>query len=172
MESVLVAFQANPEEKKLVAYAAPKNKAGLTESQLRSYLKNSLPEYMIPSNFIFVDELPLSPNGKVDRKRLPPPEFRTSRSGAKFAEPRNPVEEKLATIWQEVLNRDQISIHDNFFILGGHSLNATQVVSRIHDTFSIDLPLVSIFDAESLASLATMIDEELRSNSTDTQRIQ
>ncbi len=164
-ESVLVAIQVKPEEKNLVAYAAPKNKVGLSASQLRSYLRGFLPEYMIPSSFVFIDELPLSPNGKVDRKRLPSPDFMTSGSEADFVAPRNLVEEKLATIWKEVLNRDQVGINDNFFALGGHSLNATQVISRIYDAFNLNIPLVSIFDAESLSSLATMIDEKRKSES-------
>ncbi|MEJ2177682.1 MAG: amino acid adenylation domain-containing protein, partial [Gammaproteobacteria bacterium] len=171
-ESVAVAIQVKPEEKSLVAYVIPKITANLNASGLRQYLKKSLPEYMIPSNFVFIDEFPLSPNGKVDRKWLPCPDISTSTNGSEFVAPRNLVEQKLATIWQEVLNRDEISIHDNFFTLGGHSLNAKQVISRVHDQFIIELPLVSIFDAESLASLATMINEETGSNPTDANRFQ
>ena len=102
-----------------------------TTNELRSFLKQKLPEYMVPSAFVFLDTLPLTPNGKVDRKALPAPDQNRPEAEESYVAPRTPVEELLAEIWAEVLKLDKVGVHDNFFELGGHSLLATQVISRV-----------------------------------------
>ncbi|MEH1970760.1 amino acid adenylation domain-containing protein [Nostoc sp.] len=132
---------------------------------LRRFLKEKLPDYMVPSSFVMLNALPLTPNGKVDRRSLPAPD-RTGRNLEQdFVSPRTTVEEVLAKIWVEVLRLEQISVHDNFFEIGGHSLLATQVISRIRDTYQLNLPLRRLFDAPTVASLAESIETELKQNS-------
>ena len=125
--------------------------------QLRNYLQDKLPEYMIPSAFMLLNELPLSANGKVNRRALPRPE-QVSRS-ASFVGPRTPEEELIVAIWSQVLGLEKIDVHDNFFDLGGHSLRATQVISRIRELFHVELPLLRIFSSPTVASLAASIAE-------------
>src|SRR5712671_1935635 len=112
---------------------------------------------MLPSAFVLLDALPLSPNGKVDRKALPPPDFK-GESEKPFVAPHTLTEEKLGGIWREVLGVGRIGVHDNFFELGGHSLTATQVISRIFSVFQIEVPLHDLFDSPTIAGLAERID--------------
>lgn len=131
---------------------------------LRKFLKEKLPDYMVPSSFVMLNALPLTSNGKVDRRSLPAPD-RTGRNLEQdFVSPRTTVEEVLAKIWVEVLRLEQISVHDNFFEIGGHSLLATQIISRVRDTYQLDLPLRRLFDAPTVASLAEIIDAQLQQN--------
>src|SRR5262249_29025412 len=99
---------------------------------LRGFLKEKLPHYMVPSDFVIIDSLPITPSGKVNRRALPAPDFVSSGAEEGYAAPRTPTEKALANIWAKILGLDQVGVHDNFFELGGHSLKATQVVSRIH----------------------------------------
>ena len=126
-------------------------------SELRSFLKSKLPEYMVPSAFVMLDALPLTPNGKVDRRALPVPDQRYPELERNFVAPSTPVEEELAQIWSKVLSVEQVGIHDNFFDLGGHSLLATQVISLVRQAFHLDLPLLSLFEAPTVAGLAAML---------------
>ena len=119
----------------------------------------NLPEYMVPAAFMFLDSLPLTPNGKLDRKALPAPDQTRPELEETFVAPRTPVEETLASIWAGVLKLDQVGIHDNFFELGGHSLLAIQLISRIRDTFKLDLPLRSLFEAPTIDGLAQRVHE-------------
>ncbi|MCP4658654.1 MAG: AMP-binding protein, partial [bacterium] len=140
----------------LVAYAVRREEAqAVGAGTLRAWLGESLPAYMVPSAFVMLDTLPLNPNGKVDRAALPAPE-RTGAEGS-LAAPSDPVEELLAGIWEAVLDRDRVGIRDNFFELGGHSLMATQVVSRIREAFGVELPLQRLFEAPTVAELATIV---------------
>jgi len=134
--------------------------------QLRSYLEQRLPEYMVPTSFVTLETLPLTPNGKVDRRALPLPDWNPV-AGAQVA-PRSPVEETLVKIWTELLRLKQVGIHDNFFELGGHSLLATQMASRVRDACRVEVPLHSLFKAPTIAQLATVI-EELKTNSAQNQ---
>ncbi|HYO14086.1 MAG TPA: amino acid adenylation domain-containing protein [Thermoanaerobaculia bacterium] len=127
--------------------------------EMRERLAASLPEAMIPSWFLVLDELPRTLNGKVDRRALPRPEA-GSRLQEGFVAPRTPVEELLAQIWAEVLRLDRIGIHDSFFELGGHSLLATQVLSRIRQALEVDLPLRVLFRAPTVAGLAQAVEQE------------
>ncbi len=131
--------------------------------QLRSYLKQKLPEYMVPSAFVTLETLPLTANGKVDRRALPVPDRAKALAGA-YVAPRSPVEETLVGIWAELLRLKQVGIHDNFFELGGHSLLATQMVSRVRDAFGVELPLRSLFEAPTIAQLAKVIEDLKTSN--------
>ena len=128
----------------------------LTTGELREYLLKDLPDYMVPSYFIHLEKLPLTFNGKLDRKALPKPEGRID-TGVEYVKPEGIVEEKLAEIWQEVLKLDKIGRMDNFFELGGHSLKATVLVSRIHKEFSINIPLKEIFAGPTIKETAEYI---------------
>jgi acyl carrier protein len=109
---------------------------------------------MVPSAFVFMDAVPLTPNGKIDRSKLPMPE---SSQRSKFVAPRTPVEQNIAEIWAKVLRVDRVGIDDNFFDLGGHSLLATQVISRMRGVFNYDIPLRSLFEAPTVEDLAMVI---------------
>jgi amino acid adenylation domain-containing protein len=125
--------------------------------QLRGYLRERLPEYMIPSAFVVLEALPLSPNGKVDRRALPSPDAARPDAEAVPIGPRSADEEALAEIWRSVLGARLIGVHDNFFETGGHSLMATQVVSRVRDLFRVELPLRALFESPTIAGLAADI---------------
>lgn len=124
---------------------------------LRNHFKKKLPEYMIPQQFVLLDELPRLPNGKINRKALPDAELSREDLDAYYVAPRNQTEETLATIWCEVLKLSQVGIYDNFFELGGHSLLATQVTSRIRESFQIDFPLRKLFEHPTIADLSESI---------------
>jgi acyl carrier protein len=148
--------------KRLVAYIVSPNQQACTTSELRNFLKQKLPEHMIPSAFVLLDALPLSPNGKVDRKALPAPDQNRAGPEESYVAPGTPVEEVLAEIWVEVLKLDKVGIHDNFFELGGHSLLATQVMSRLRELFQVELPLRSLFESPTVAGLAERIEQSHR----------
>jgi amino acid adenylation domain-containing protein/FkbM family methyltransferase len=132
----------------------------LSISELRSFLETKLPDYMVPSAFVFLDSLPLTSNGKLDRRALPAPDQSRAYLGESYAAPRTRVEEALASIWAEVLRLERVGIYDNFFDLGGHSLLATQVISRVRGAFQIDLPLRNLFEKPTVAELAIAIMEK------------
>ncbi len=125
---------------------------------LRDYLGDRLPGYMIPAEFIRVDEFPLTPSGKVDRSGLPEPEGRRISRGGEYVAPETEVEEALASVWSEILGLDRVGVEDNFFELGGHSLLATRVVSRVREMFQIELPLRTLFEKPELKNLAGEIE--------------
>lgn len=146
-------------ERELAAYIVMKAGMEMSPAQLRDALREELPEYMLPSFFIQLERIPLTPNGKVDRRALPPPSRQRWQEEG-FAAPRNPVEEALAAIWAEVLELESIGIHASFFDLGGHSLLATKVVARIRDVFHVELPLRQLFGAGvTIAGLAKLVNE-------------
>jgi acyl carrier protein len=129
--------------------------------QLRSFLEGRLPDYMIPAAFVLLEELPLTPNGKVDRNALPAPGRERSAVEAEYIAPRNELEQKLAAIWSEVLGVSKIGVNDNFYHLGGHSLMATQLLSRINKAFQLRLPLPVMFESPTVASLAAIVEQKL-----------
>ncbi|HYP26892.1 MAG TPA: amino acid adenylation domain-containing protein [Blastocatellia bacterium] len=149
-------------EKRLVAYVVASSEQGEDVASLRAYLRQKLPDYMIPAAFMFLEAMPLTPNGKIDRRRLPRTDWPVSGLGEGFTAPRTPGEEMLAGIWSEVLGVERIGIHDNFFELGGHSLMATKVVSRIQDALRIELPLSSLFESPTVAGLSEKIEAAMR----------
>ncbi|HKP51511.1 MAG TPA: amino acid adenylation domain-containing protein [Chloroflexia bacterium] len=152
-------------DKRLVAYVVPSPDSSLVSSQLRDYLRERLPEYMVPSAFVVLEKLPLTPNGKVDRRSLPAPELDRMEGGAEYAAPRSPVEEALAGIWASVLGIERVGIHDNFFDLGGHSLLATQVISRVREVLHAELPLRRFFETPTVAGLGESIEAALKGGS-------
>jgi amino acid adenylation domain-containing protein len=122
--------------------------------ELRTFLKERLPEHMLPFSFVLLDALPLSSNGKVDRQRLPAPDLARPETGPSLVAPRNPTEAKLAEIWRELLGVERIGLDDDFFELGGHSLLATQAVSRVREAFGVELPLRTFFEGPTVAAVA------------------
>jgi acyl carrier protein len=155
-EVVVISRGEKAAEKQLVAYVVPVQQVP-TVSELNGFLRQKLPEYMVPSAFMFLDTLPLTANGKIDRRHLPVPDQNRPEQESSFVAPRTPVEELLAQIWAEVLKLDQVGIHDNFFELGGHSLSLTQVASRIQRDFLVSLPLRILFDAPTIADQSAAI---------------
>ena len=143
-------------DQRLTAYVVARPGMELTASDLRAFLKERLPDPLVPTSWAFLPALPLTPNGKVDRKALPAPE--ELRSPVPPASPSTPTEELLATLWAGVLGLDRVGIHEGFFELGGHSLLAIQVVSRVRDAFGIELPLQRIFEHPTVAGLSGIID--------------
>ncbi len=150
---VVVARGHNPEDKYLVAYFVPQDDQTVDGNDLHAFVKEHLPEYMVPAAYVKMEQLPLTPNGKVNRRALPDPE-QTDRVVHEYVAPATPEEELLATIWEDLLNLEKVSVTANFFDLGGHSLLATQLVSRIRDAFDIELPLKEIFSAPTIRQLA------------------
>jgi len=161
---VVMARDNGAGDKRLVAYVIAEADMTLSTTDLRGYVQNRLPDYMVPSSFIMLIDFPLTTNGKINRAALPEPDNARPELADIFVAPRTPMEEKLAAIWESVLGISGIGIHDNFFELGGHSLLATRVVSRIRKATQLDLPLRLIFDAPTVAGLADRIDAALRTN--------
>ena len=146
-------------EKRLFAYFVPAAPGGPLAAALRRHLAAQLPEYMIPSGFIPLTAMPLTANGKVDRAALPAPDQSRPELEELFVAPRNPVEQRVAGLWAQVLGLEIVGVHDNFFNLGGHSLLATQVISRVGDHFAVELPLSTLFQYPTVAEFAQVILE-------------
>jgi amino acid adenylation domain-containing protein len=179
LECAVVAREEPPGDKRLVAYVvesplsvarelASASGDGLpTNGQrtvvLRAFMRERVPEYMVPSAFVFLDALPLTPNGKVDRRTLPRPEQMHDELAATFTAPRTPTEQELAEIWARVLKREQVGIHHNFFDLGGHSLLATEVMAAVRDAFRVEVPLRHVFEHPTIAGLAEAIEQARQS---------
>ena len=157
LESVVVAADV-AQGKRLVAYVVPKLESVTSSNELRSHLKQRLPEYMVPSAFVMLDALPLTPNGKVDRRALVSTNLARPDLETAFVAPRTIVEAKLVEIWSLILGGAQIGIYDNFFELGGHSLLATQVVHQVQTVFQVELPLLALFEEPTVAGLAKAIE--------------
>jgi thioesterase domain-containing protein/acyl carrier protein len=157
--SVVVAREHRPGESRLVAYVVPRDGIPPGVADLRSHLAGLLPDYMLPSDFVFLTELPLTSNGKVDRGALPSPEEVADRGSDVMREPATELERDLATMVGELLGLDRVGPDENFFMLGGHSLLAAQLVARIRDRFGVDLPLISVFEAGSAAGLAAEVEQ-------------
>ncbi|MFN6297586.1 MAG: amino acid adenylation domain-containing protein [Microcystis sp.] len=157
--SCVIVREDNLGDKRLVAYVVPQPEINLTINEIRQFLRAKLPDYMVPTAFVLLDTFPLTPNGKIDRRALPVPDLQ---SQGEYIAPRNPIEEKMAQIWAEVLKLKRVSIEDNFFELGGHSLLATQVISRLQETFEIVVPLRYLFESPTIAQLSAVILKELQ----------
>ncbi|NOK20265.1 non-ribosomal peptide synthase/polyketide synthase, partial [Corallococcus carmarthensis] len=160
-EAVVVVREDVPGDKRLVAYVVSGEDDGIDTGALRAAVQKQLPDYMEPSAIVVLPKLPLSPNGKVDRKALPAPQARIADPAAS-ATPRSALEKALADIWAEVLHLETVDIHGDFFELGGHSLLATQVVARIRSTLGLELPLGDLFRAPTVASLAERLVDARR----------
>jgi len=144
-------------DKQLIAYLELRPGLTPTDAELRTYLKRNLPEYMLPSRFIPMDKLPLSPNGKIDRKALPEPDAQMVSSTAEFVAPRDEFEQVLARIWSKVLAVSMVGVNDNFFDLGGHSLLAVRMMVGIEKVFKKRLPLATLVQSPTIAELASVL---------------
>ncbi|MBD8762837.1 phosphopantetheine-binding protein, partial [Pseudomonas fluorescens] len=150
-ETVVVA-QDGPTGKQLVAYVVPADATLADQAEfrdtLRRALKTGLPDYMVPAHFVFLAHMPLTPNGKLDRKGLPLPD--ASQMQQRYVAPQTELEQQIAAIWSDVLHLAQVGLNDNFFEVGGHSLLAIQITSRVQAELGLDVPLMELFQTESL----------------------
>jgi amino acid adenylation domain-containing protein len=158
-EAVVLAREEQSGDKRLVAYVVAQSEVNWRE--VREHLRARVPEYMVPSAVVLLSEMPLTGNGKLDRKALPAPED-VEGAGESYVAPRTAIEELLCGIWSEVLGVDQIGVEWNFFELGGHSLLATQVVSRVREAFGVEMALRTVFERPTVGELAVAIEEQLR----------
>jgi amino acid adenylation domain-containing protein len=156
-EAVVVALEEASGEKRLVGYVV--SDGSVTTDQLRAHVAEWVPDFMVPSAFALLDELPRTPSGKIDRLALPEPETAAAARTEAFVAPRTPMEENIAAIWADVLNIEKVGVHDDFFALGGHSLLATQIVAQIRTDLSVELPLHSLFSSPTVESLAAAVLE-------------
>jgi amino acid adenylation domain-containing protein/non-ribosomal peptide synthase protein (TIGR01720 family) len=157
-QAVVVVREDIPGDKRLVAYLVLDQKLEAIATTLKCFLEANLPNYMVPAIFMILDSFPLTPNGKVDRRNLPAPDRLRRDLEEVYVEPCNPIEEKLALIWAELLGLGQIGVNDNFFHLGGHSLIATQMLARVREVFQVELSFCQIFENPTIKSLAQLIE--------------
>lgn len=183
-QAVVMAREDQPGDKKLVAYVVPQENVLISLEQdfllkssseqefavlsgdilsafteaLRNHIAKTLPDYMVPSFFVFLNKMPLMPNGKTDRKSLPMPNLSSRYAEEEYVAPSTKIEHELSKIWSELLNIEKIGIHDNFFRIGGHSLLATQVMSRIRSIYKVDLSLRSFFDHPNILAVSQNIE--------------
>ncbi|MFB7355013.1 non-ribosomal peptide synthetase [Streptomyces gardneri] len=150
----VVVREDTPGEKHLVGYCVPVVGRVLTVAALRARLRESLPDYMVPNWFVFLDALPLTPNGKVDRRALPAPDGAGQAADSEYTAPRNETEQVIADIWRDVLGLDRVGVDDDFFLLGGHSLHAVRMVSRVAKRLNVELTVRDMFNAPTVALLA------------------
>ncbi len=157
--------------KTLVGYCQTKDGALPDAHELRETLRRSLPDYMVPTHYVLLDRVPLTPNGKVDRSALPDPDHAQRLVATSAVAPRTPVEKQLTQIWSELLGVEQIGIRDDFFDLGGHSLLALQMLTRIMETFGVDLPLQRLFEATTIEAVAALVEAggDLPAESSETE---
>ena len=161
-EAVVLARPDPSGETSLVAYIAlGVDRDQTIATELRRWLLRMIPEYMVPSAFVFLDALPLLPNGKIDRQALPEPRRASLIAAAGFIPPRGPIEEAIADIWIELLGVESIGAHDNFFERGGHSILAVQLLSRIRRTFDVEPPLGAFIDDPILSRMAEIVEQAL-----------
>jgi acyl carrier protein len=153
-QAVVIARQDSRPEVRLMAYVVPNREQPATSDQLRDALRDDLPDYMIPALFVLLPKLPLTANGKIDRRNLPEPAEVQARV---YVAPRNPAEEAISGIWAEVFRRERIGVEDNFFEIGGHSLMATQVISRVREKFRVTLDMRVLFEHPTVAGMAGAI---------------
>jgi amino acid adenylation domain-containing protein len=156
--STVIAREEPDGEKRLIAYVVPTSGATLTASTLRDQLQKLLPEYMIPAALVEVASIPTTANGKVDRLALPEPTGANTLCEEGYIAPKGLVEERLAAIIAPLLQVDRVGVNDNFFLLGGHSLLGTQLISRISESFGINLPLLTLFDHPTVAGMSAEIE--------------
>jgi acyl carrier protein len=156
--SIVVAREVAPGDRRLVAYfvSTPKNRT--THLELRNFLAARLPEYMVPAIFVQLHAMPMNASGKVDRAALPLPSTENTLRDNVFVAPRNPIEERMADMLAPLLGLDRVSIEDNFFFLGGHSLLGTQMIARVRNIFGVELTLRSLFDAPTIAQLSAQVE--------------
>jgi amino acid adenylation domain-containing protein len=168
-QSVVLAREDRPGDKRLVAYLVPGQQQAPTSSELRSFLKEKLPDYMLPSAFVFLGALPRTPSGKVNRRALPAPEGLRPELEAAYVAPRTEVERIIATVWREVLRMEKVGLYDNFFDLGGHSLLLVQVYSKLQEVFGKDISMIDMFKYPTINALTTYLSQKKSEQSSSRQ---
>ncbi|MEM7593187.1 MAG: amino acid adenylation domain-containing protein, partial [Cyanobacteria bacterium P01_A01_bin.83] len=158
LQNIVIAREDIPGDKRLVAYIVSTEQPH--SSELRSFVQERLPNYMVPSAFVFLDSIPLTPNGKVDRRALPAPDNTRQESSSTFVAPQDKLESHLTEIWSQVLNVKPIGVRDNFFDLGGNSLQAVALFAQIEKQFGKKLPLVTLFQSGTVAEIAQIIRQK------------
>ena len=162
-QAAVIARQEGLDEKRLVAYVVAREGTAPNWAEIRDFLGQQLPAYMVPNVFVKLEALPLTPNGKLDRRALPEPEIGRAELQSFFVAPRNGAEKAVADLWAEILGLEQVGVYDSFFELGGHSLLAMRMASRIRDVFSIELALRDIFESPTVAGISQLIADRARS---------
>jgi amino acid adenylation domain-containing protein len=157
--SYVMAREDQPGEKRLVAYLVLAPDMNITRRDLQEVLRTRLPDYMIPAAFVVLDELPVTPNGKVDRAQLPTPSATNMLHETVFAAPATPIEDQLASIIADLLGLERVGVDQNFFMLGGHSLLGTQIIARVANSFKVDLSLRTLFEASTIRQLSAEIEQ-------------
>jgi amino acid adenylation domain-containing protein len=165
-ETIVVAREDAAGRPRLVAYLVPRTSAGPDAAELRRWLQSALPEYMVPSAFVTLEGLPLTPNGKIDRQALPDPGPAPLDPSAEYAPPRIPLEEMLARVWADVMGLERVGIHENFFDLGGHSLQSVQLVSRLTAALGRPVSVKTVFQAPTIAAMAEILEREAAESGT------
>jgi len=153
-------YQDQGGRNRLAAYLVADN--GMSSSTIRSFLRERLPEYMIPSDFVMIDTLPLTPAGKVDRRALPLPDRTRPDLDSAFVAPRTDTESLIAKLWSQILGVERVGVYDNFFDLGGHSLMAIQILSRLRNTANVEIPLRAMYETPTVANLAGAVEAATR----------
>ena len=163
----VVTLYKNNDDEKLIAYLVPSS--DISQTELRKFLQDKLPGYMIPSNYMMLEEFPLTPNRKINRKALPVPD-KIRPDLDNFVIPKTKNEQEIAQVWQEVLQVEKIGIHDNFFDLGGHSLLMVKVHSKLREKFSRDVSLVEMFRHPTISALVKYFSETSNKEQPDDSR--
>jgi hypothetical protein len=159
-KAVVIAREDIPGDKRLVAYLIPQQRQKLVGSELRDYLKEKLPEFMIPSNFITLDAFPLTPNRKIDRKALPAPGQVQIEPETTYVPPTNDLEQTIASLWQELLNVPKVGMNDNFFDMGGHSLLAVQAHRQLREMIEGEISITDMFRFPTIRSLTEYLSHD------------
>jgi aryl carrier-like protein len=162
--AVVVAHENGSLERRLVAYVVPKNDLAPTTTELRSHLQERLPDHMLPSVFVVLQDLPLTPHGKVDRRALPLPEMDRPELAEAYVPPRTPVEETLAEIWGHVLGVERVGVHDSFFELGGDSILSIRLIARARQK-GIEFSARQLFEHPTIARLAPLVKQRVPEDS-------
>jgi amino acid adenylation domain-containing protein len=168
-EAVVIAREDDPGDKRLVGYLVAEQSPGPSAAEMRDYLKARLPDYMVPSAFVTLEQMPVTSNGKIDRKRLPAPSGLRAQMGSTYSAPRTEMEQTIADVWQQLLRVDKVGIHDNFFDLGGHSLLVVQGRSKLQEIFNRPISIIELFQYPTISSLISHLNEH-ESEDAATQR--
>ncbi len=166
-QAIVVVRTDNPDDPQLAAYVVPSGDEAPAAAVLRDFLKQKLPEHMVPALYVVLDKLPLTPNGKVDRKALPSPAGAGAASNREFVAPKGGIEQAVAAIWKDILHVEEIGVEDNFFDFGGHSLQVVQVQNRLRETLKIDVPVLKLFQFPTIRTLARFIADQQPSSGRD-----
>ncbi|WBW95743.1 non-ribosomal peptide synthetase [Oceanirhabdus sp. W0125-5] len=167
-EAVVLVKENKENEKYLCAYVVSEKE--ISQLILKNYLKGSLPEYMVPVHYVYLEKMPITTNGKLNRKALPEPTFDVNLN--EYQAPRNQIEEKMVEIWREVLGFKKVGINDNFFDLGGHSLKATVVISKIHKELNVEVPLKELFKSPTIKEISKYVENSSKNSYSSIENVE